>query len=88
MSKYIFSADLQLHAVSRYCAGFQIVKRLASQGDADSKLLAYKMAGNLGDPELSPLLEAACRDKSSSTIHRVEAIASMKKTARQDPDKV
>lgn len=66
----------------------QVVKRLLQQQDDDSKILAMKMAGNLGYSELAEVIEQRVKDKSAPVLQRMEAAASLQKMAREDPEKV
>lgn len=66
----------------------QIVKRLMGKSDDDSQVLAMKMAANLGDSDLSDVIEPKIRDRSASVLQRMEAVTSLQKMAMDDSEKV
>ena len=73
--------------VSKLVCLFQIVKRLLKKDD-DSKLLALKMSGNLGYPELIDHIKEKIQDKLSPVKLRTEAVHSLTKMALTHPEKV
>lgn len=61
---------------------------MLAKEDPDFRILALKMASNLGYPELLPFIKPVIKDKRKPPLHRMEAVAAVRGMAREDPEKV